>query len=126
MTSSNAAYAVLNTNRSGVYVRAVVPAAGKITIYLNKAGHGVDVGRLARARLSVMDEIEHANPKRVTRRLTAHGHLGQVDAAALHARAAAGRDVARPKADAQAIAPGLARPSPALGRTWATTSRPSA
>ncbi len=37
MTSSNAAYAVLNTNRSGVYVRAVVPASGKITIYLNKA-----------------------------------------------------------------------------------------
>jgi hypothetical protein len=37
MTSSNYAYAVLNTNRTGVYVRAVVPASGKITIYLNKA-----------------------------------------------------------------------------------------
>jgi hypothetical protein len=37
MTSSNYALAVLNTYRSGVYVTAVVPAAGKITIYLNKA-----------------------------------------------------------------------------------------
>ena len=36
-TSSNYAFAVLNANRSGVYVRAVVPASGKITIYLNKA-----------------------------------------------------------------------------------------
>ena len=35
MTSANAAYAVLNTSRPGVYVRAVVPAAGKLTIYLN-------------------------------------------------------------------------------------------
>ena len=31
------AFAVLNSSRSGIYVRAVVPAAGKITIYLNKA-----------------------------------------------------------------------------------------
>ncbi len=37
MTSGNFAYAVLNSSRSGVYVRAVVPATGKITIYLNKA-----------------------------------------------------------------------------------------
>jgi hypothetical protein len=37
MTAGNYAFAVLNTNRSGVYVRAVVPASGKITIYLNKA-----------------------------------------------------------------------------------------
>jgi hypothetical protein len=37
MTSGNAAYAVLNTSRTGVYVRAVVPGTGKITIYLNKA-----------------------------------------------------------------------------------------
>ena len=37
VTSSNFAFAVLNSNRSGTYVRAVVPAAGKITIYLNKA-----------------------------------------------------------------------------------------
>lgn len=37
MTSGNYAFAVLNGNRSGIYVRAVVPAAGKITIYLNKA-----------------------------------------------------------------------------------------
>lgn len=37
MTSGNYAYAVLNTSRSGVYVRAVVPGSGKITIYLNKA-----------------------------------------------------------------------------------------
>jgi hypothetical protein len=36
-TSSNYAFAVLNTNRTGIYVRAVVPASGKITIYLNKA-----------------------------------------------------------------------------------------
>jgi hypothetical protein len=40
MTASNAAYAVINTNRSGLYVRAVVPATGKITIYLNKAATG--------------------------------------------------------------------------------------
>lgn len=37
MTSANFAYAVLNTSRPGVYVRAVVPASGKITIYLSKA-----------------------------------------------------------------------------------------
>lgn len=37
MTSTNYALAVLNTYRSGVYVAAVVPATGKITIYLNKA-----------------------------------------------------------------------------------------
>ena len=37
MTSSHLAFAVVNANRSGVYVRAVVPATGKITIYLSKA-----------------------------------------------------------------------------------------
>jgi hypothetical protein len=37
MTSGNYAFAVLNSTRTGIYVRAVVPAAGKITIYLNKA-----------------------------------------------------------------------------------------
>ena len=37
MTSTNYALAVLNSNKTGYYVRAVVPAAGKITIYLNKA-----------------------------------------------------------------------------------------
>jgi hypothetical protein len=37
VTSTNYAFAVLNANKAGVYVRAVVPAAGKITIYLNKA-----------------------------------------------------------------------------------------
>ncbi len=34
-TSSTLVIAVLSTNRSGRYVRAVVPAAGKFTIYLN-------------------------------------------------------------------------------------------
>jgi hypothetical protein len=37
MTSSHYAFAVLNSTRSGVYVRAVVPGTNKITIYLNKA-----------------------------------------------------------------------------------------
>ena len=35
--STNFAFAVLNSSRSGIYVRAVVPATDKITIYLNKA-----------------------------------------------------------------------------------------
>ncbi|HSK51798.1 MAG TPA: hypothetical protein VLA44_03525 [Clostridia bacterium] len=34
-TTVSRVYAVLNSNRSGRYVRAVVPSAGKITIYLN-------------------------------------------------------------------------------------------
>jgi hypothetical protein len=34
-TSSTLVFAVLSTNRSGRYVRAVVPAAGRFTIYLN-------------------------------------------------------------------------------------------
>jgi hypothetical protein len=34
-TTSTLVFAVLSTNRSGRYVRAVVPAAGKFTIYLN-------------------------------------------------------------------------------------------
>lgn len=37
MTSSNLAFAMLNLPRSGVYVRSVKPASGKITINLNKA-----------------------------------------------------------------------------------------
>ena len=37
VTASNYAFAVLNASRAGVYVRAVVPATNKITIYLNKA-----------------------------------------------------------------------------------------
>ena len=35
VTTSSKVFAVLATNRSGRYVRAVVPAAGKFTIYLN-------------------------------------------------------------------------------------------
>jgi hypothetical protein len=35
VTTTSKVLAVLNTNRSGRYVRAVVPAAGKFTIYLN-------------------------------------------------------------------------------------------
>ena len=37
VTTSSYVIATLQTNRSGVYVAAVVPAAGKFTIYLNKA-----------------------------------------------------------------------------------------
>ena len=37
VTSSNICFAMLNSSRSGIYVRAVVPSTGKITIYLNKA-----------------------------------------------------------------------------------------
>jgi hypothetical protein len=37
VSSTNYAFAVLNASRTGVYVRAVVPAANKITIYLSKA-----------------------------------------------------------------------------------------
>lgn len=37
VVSTNYAFAVLNSNRSGIYVRAVVPGTDKITIYLNKA-----------------------------------------------------------------------------------------
>jgi hypothetical protein len=37
MTSANMAFAVLQASRTGVYVRAVVPATGKIIIYLSKA-----------------------------------------------------------------------------------------
>ena len=35
VTSTSKVFAVLNSNRSGRYVRAVVPATGKFTIYLN-------------------------------------------------------------------------------------------
>ena len=37
VVAGNFAFAVLNTNQAGVYVRAVVPSAGKITIFLSKA-----------------------------------------------------------------------------------------
>jgi len=37
MTSSNYAFATVQKSVSGLYVRAVVPASGKITIYLSKA-----------------------------------------------------------------------------------------
>ncbi|MFI5226266.1 MAG: hypothetical protein ACHQ3P_06280 [Candidatus Limnocylindrales bacterium] len=37
LTSAAMIIAVLNTNRSGVYVRAAVAATGKFTVYLNKA-----------------------------------------------------------------------------------------
>ncbi len=37
VTTSSLVFAVLHSNRSGVYVRAVVPASGSFTIYLNKA-----------------------------------------------------------------------------------------
>ena len=37
VTSSSRIFAVLHSNRAGRYVRAVVPAAGKFTIYLNSA-----------------------------------------------------------------------------------------
>lgn len=37
VSASNIAIAVLNANKTGVYVRAVVPATNKITIYLSKA-----------------------------------------------------------------------------------------
>ena len=50
-----------------------------------------------------MDEIEHGNPKRIAKRLTAHGHVARVDPAALHERAAAARRADRPKADAKAL-----------------------
>jgi len=42
LTGTSFALAVLNTNRSGIFVRAVVPNASteKITIYLNKAVPG--------------------------------------------------------------------------------------
>lgn len=47
VTTSSYVIATLQTNRTGVYVRAVVPAAGKFTIYLNKAvGSATDVGFL--------------------------------------------------------------------------------
>jgi len=36
-TSSTLVFAVLSSNRSGKYVRAVVPASGKFTIYLNSS-----------------------------------------------------------------------------------------
>ena len=35
MATNSRVFAVLASNRSGRYVRAVVPAAGKFTIYLN-------------------------------------------------------------------------------------------
>ncbi len=35
-SATNMAFAVVNTNVAGLYVRAVVPAGGKITIYLSK------------------------------------------------------------------------------------------
>ena len=37
VTSTSKVLAVLNSNRSGRYVRAVVPATGKFTIYLNSS-----------------------------------------------------------------------------------------
>jgi hypothetical protein len=37
MTGSNLVVAVVQTNRSGVWVRAAVPTAGKFTIFLSKA-----------------------------------------------------------------------------------------
>ena len=37
VTSSSKVLAVLNSNRSGRYVRAVVPATGKFTVYLNSS-----------------------------------------------------------------------------------------
>jgi hypothetical protein len=37
VTASSLVFAVLHSNRSGVYVRAVTPATGSFTIYLNKA-----------------------------------------------------------------------------------------
>jgi hypothetical protein len=47
VTTSSYVIATLQTNRTGVFVRAVVPAAGKFTIYLNKAASGAtDVGFL--------------------------------------------------------------------------------
>jgi hypothetical protein len=50
-----------------------------------------------------MDELEHLNPKRTSKRPTARGSMQRADAAALHARAAAQRHVDRPRADAQAL-----------------------
>jgi hypothetical protein len=37
VTTSSLVFAVLHSNRAGVYVQAVVPASGSFTIYLNKA-----------------------------------------------------------------------------------------
>jgi hypothetical protein len=37
VTSSSLVFAVLHSNRSGLYVRAVIPSSGYFTIYLNKA-----------------------------------------------------------------------------------------
>ena len=37
VTSTSKVLAVLNSNRSGRYVRAVVPSTGKFTIYLNSS-----------------------------------------------------------------------------------------
>ncbi len=37
VTTSSLVFAVLHSNRSGVYVQAVVPSTGSFTIYLNKA-----------------------------------------------------------------------------------------
>ena len=37
VTSSSLVFAVLHSNRSGLYVRAVIPSGGYFTIYLNKA-----------------------------------------------------------------------------------------
>ena len=37
VTSASYVIATVQTNKAGVYVRAVVPAGGKFTIYLSKA-----------------------------------------------------------------------------------------
>jgi hypothetical protein len=50
-----------------------------------------------------MDEIEHVNPKRVSKRLSARARVGLANPAALHERAASLRHVDRPKADANAV-----------------------
>lgn len=47
VTTASYVIATLQANRSGVYVRAVVPASGQFTIYLNKAvANATDVGFL--------------------------------------------------------------------------------
>jgi hypothetical protein len=50
-----------------------------------------------------MDEIEHVNPKRHSKRLSAHAPSARADGDAMHRRAASLRHVDRPKADAQAL-----------------------
>jgi hypothetical protein len=43
VTAASYVVATLQTNRPGVWIQAVTPAAGKITIYLNKAVTGATV-----------------------------------------------------------------------------------